>query len=200
MQAGEVIKKTIERIAGTGHGPRQLAAGAIRRRRPQTFRFESDDTIPNNPALPLICYRKAIRLNEAPDPAASLADLFARNGWVDSWRDGIYGYAHFHSAAHEVLGIACGHARVKFGGDRGKILTLATEDVVVLPAGTGHQRLSSSEDLLVVGAYPAGSHYDECRPSGENCAHALRTIRDAATPAKDPVYGESGPLLDLWGV
>src|SRR5262249_7352803 len=50
-------------------------------------------------------------------------------------RNGIYNYAHYHSRTHEVLGVARGHARVRFGGERGKELRLKVGDVVVLPAG-----------------------------------------------------------------
>jgi uncharacterized protein YjlB len=52
--------------------------------------------------------------------------------------------------------------RVRFGGKKGRALILKTGDVAILPAGTAHQRLTASEDLLVVGAYPASGDCDEC--------------------------------------
>ena len=194
MYAREAAKRTFERMTGLGRPSPAALRASVRSRRPQTFLFEADEEIPNNPVLPLICYRKAVRLIGAADPAAVLEDLFAQNGWDDSWRNGIYGFAHYHSSTHEVLGIARGHARVRLGGENGKVLTLATEDVVVLPAGTGHQCLSSSQDLLVVGAYPAGGHYDECTASD----HARAPRLDLPLPECDPVYGANGPLPELW--
>ena len=129
------------------------------------------------------------------DPAAVFEELFARNGWRDSWRNGIYDYVHYHSRTHEVLGVARGHAKVRFGGERGKELRLKAGDVVVLPAGTGHQRLAGSKDLLVVGAYPPSGSCDECRTSAAEHDRALTTV---ALPRKDPVYGRDGPLTRLW--
>jgi uncharacterized protein YjlB len=112
-------------------------------------------------------------------------------------RDGIYDYGHYHSRIHEVLGIARGKGRVRFGGRKGRIFTLKVGDVAVLPAGTGHQRLSASDDFLVIGAYPPSGTYDECT-AVEDRPRALKTLPMVALPRKDPVYGISGPLSKLW--
>jgi len=124
--------------------------------------------------------------------------LFEQNGWGDSWHNGIYDYAHYHSQTHEVLGIARGRARVRFGGAKGRALRLKAGDVVILPAGTGHQRLGGTKDLLVVGAYPPKGKYDECRATPKEHERAQVAIRKVALPRKDPVFGREGPLLQLW--
>ena len=54
---------------------------------------------------------------------------------------------------HEVLGIARGKGRVRFGGNKGRIFTPKAGDVAIVPAGNGHQCLFAEEDFLVVGAY-----------------------------------------------
>jgi hypothetical protein len=59
----------------------------------------------------------AVALDERPDPAAVIEDLFEANGWGGRWRNGIYDYVHYHSRIHEVLGIARGKGRVRFGGN-----------------------------------------------------------------------------------
>ena len=72
-------------------------------------------------------------------------------------------------------------------------------DVAVLPAGTGHQRLIGSDDLLVVGGYPPQGTYNLCR--GDNPAErdkALTTIPDAPMPDSDPVAGKDGGLVAVW--
>jgi uncharacterized protein YjlB len=74
---------------------------------------------------------------------------------------------------------------------------LKAGDVAVLPAGTGHQRLSASDDFLVIGAYPPTGTYDECTTI-EDRPRALKTIPKVALPRKDPVYGIGGPLSKLW--
>jgi uncharacterized protein YjlB len=160
--------------------------------------FEDDGAIPNNPTLPFIHYRSPVRLARAPDPATVFEELFRSNGWQDSWRNGIYDFLHYHSATHEVLGIARGNARVRFGGRNGKVIALRAADVLILPAGTGHQRVSASHDLLVVGAYPTTGKYDECKGSPEEHTRALKSIPRVRLPSKDPVYGADGPLVDFW--
>jgi hypothetical protein len=115
----ESIKETVEKVTGWARPSGREVDGALRRRKPNVFRFADDGVIPNNPELPFIFYRSPVRVVGAADPAALFEVLFTRNGWKDSWRDGIYDYAHFHSQIHEVLGIARGEARVRFGGSMG---------------------------------------------------------------------------------
>jgi uncharacterized protein YjlB len=73
-------------------------------------------------------------------------------------------------------------------------VTAKPGDVIVLPAGTGHKKLSSKGALGVVGAYPDGQHPDTCRP-GKN---KLAAITRVPLPACDPVYGAGGPLFSHW--
>src|SRR5262245_32395734 len=126
------------------------------KQQPTTYRFEDDGQIPNNPHLPALLYRGVAI---AGDAAAS-ERLFAGHAWGGLWRDGIYPFHHYHSTAHEALGIAAGRALVLLGGPRGVRVELQAGDVVVLPAGTGHCNLGASDDLLVVGAYPPGQRWD----------------------------------------
>jgi uncharacterized protein YjlB len=165
---------------------------------PVAMRFADDGAVPNNPMLPLVLYRRAIDVSGQKDPAAPIERIFAQNGWGDSWRDGIYSFTHFHSMIHEVLGVAAGHARVRFGGKAGEELEIEAGDVAVLPAGTGHQRLSASRDFLIVGAYPAQGTYDLCRATPAEHDRALPLIPKVPLPDADPVYGKRGPLLQLW--
>jgi uncharacterized protein YjlB len=166
------------------------------RSEPIAIIFNDDGLVPNN-ALPFLVYRGAINLDDA-HPERTIETVFAGNGWGDMWRNGIYDYLHYHSTVHEVLGIAKGHARVRFGGDRGEELEVAAGDVAILPAGTGHQCLSASDDLSVVGAYPPGPKMQITRPTPENHANALETIPQVKLPKTDPVLGADGPLLRLW--
>jgi uncharacterized protein YjlB len=170
----------------------------VRVRKPHRFWFKDDGRVPNNRRLPLVIYRGAARVPGASDPAAMFEELFARNGWIEAWRDGICDDAHFHSRTHEVLGIARGRARIRFGGVDGKDIDLRAGDIAVLPAGTGHQRLTATSDFLVVGAYPPGGQYDECGTSAPDHALALETILHVPAPEQDPVYGRNGPLRELW--
>ena len=83
------------------------------------YRFADDGRVPNNPRLPLIVYRGALKTGG--DAAASCVALFDRNGWTGAWQNGVYSHHHYHSSAHEVLGVEahgtfaaapiCGHHR-----------------------------------------------------------------------------------------
>jgi uncharacterized protein YjlB len=192
----ETLKKTFETV--TGIASAQSVRQAIRDRKAHETMFKDDGTIPNNPKLAFIHYRSAVGVPDSGDPAAAFEELFKRNGWGDSWRNGIYDYVHYHSSTHEVLGIARGEASVRFGGAHGKIFELHAGDVVILPAGTGHQCIRASKDLLVVGAYPRAGRYDECTGLPQERERALQSIPKVPLPTKDPVYGADGPLLGTW--
>jgi uncharacterized protein YjlB len=162
----------------------------------ETHLFADDGTVPNNPTLPLVLYRGA--LGTDGDLAARCEAMFEANGWPGSWRNGIYGDHHYHSTAHEVLGIARGSARVRIGGENGASVELRAGDVVVIPAGVAHKRESASADLLVIGSYPNGQRPDICRAEAGMHDTALANIARVALPACDPVTGAAAPLLDCW--
>jgi uncharacterized protein YjlB len=164
----------------------------------EALMFAGDGSVPNNPDLPFLLYRSAIDLTGTPDPEAVIENVFGENGWGDMWRNGVYEYMHYHSMIHEVMGIARGRAKVIFGGMQGREFDLVQGDVVVLPAGTGHQGLWVSPDLVVIGAYPGSGRYDLCRGSKVEYAKAIETIPLVPLPKTDPAYGQDGPLLRLW--
>jgi len=171
---------------------------ATKRPAPVTHMFADDGRIPNNPTLPLILYRGGIDLAGSPDPEKLIEKTFAANGWGNMWRNGIYHYAHYHSMIHEALGIARGRAKVRFGGEHGEEIEIAPGDVVILPAGTGHQCLSHTRELVVIGAYPPSGTYNLSRATKAEHAKAPASVRKVPLPATDPVFGPKGPLVALW--
>jgi len=161
----------------------------------ETLEVADDGIVPNN-TLPLVIYRGA--LGGGSDRARECMALFNRNGWPNPWRNGIYGHHHYHSTAHEVLGIAAGSARVRLGGENGESVELYAGDVVVVPAGVAHKREAASADLLVIGSYPRGQSPDICRAEPAEHDRAAANVASVALPATDPVTGAAGPLLDCW--
>src|SRR5262245_26859502 len=162
---------------------------------PEILQLTANGWMPNNPRLPVLLYRQAVRVT-GPDPARAFEDLFQRNGWPPQWRNGVYSFHHYHSTAHETLGFAAGQARLILGGEEGRDVDVGAGDVVVLPAGTGHFRHTASRDFLVVGAYPPGQIADLL--GGPATLQQLATIAEVPIPASDPVHGEDGPLIGLW--
>lgn len=162
--------------------------------RVEAHRLLPSGQLPNNPRLPLLIYRAVLSL-DGRDPAADCEALFERHGWRDAWRNGIYGYDHFHATKHEVLGIVRGCARVRFGGPGGVEAEVGAGDVVVIPAGVGHKNQGASGDLLVIGAYPGGGDPDIRTEAGHGAAVQAARV---PVPDADPVYGRDGPLIERW--
>jgi uncharacterized protein YjlB len=164
---------------------------------PQVIGLHAAPDAPNNPELPVLVYRGVIN-ERVPGKDAIFQQHFMKNGWQGVWKNGIYEYLHFHPDAHEVLGIAKGSVTVQIGGDHGKILDLNAGDLIILPAGTGHKKITGSENLVVIGAYPPGQeNYDICKSVGA-CEDAEGRIAGVPLPKTDPFYGTNGPLQQTW--
>ena len=161
--------------------------------RVEEHRFDDAGGIPNS-RLPVLVHHGVAAARSARD----CVDLFARHGWSGAWADGVYPFHHFHSTAHEVLGIVAGTASVLLGGPGGRTFEVSQGDVLVLPAGTGHCNVGSSPDLLVVGAYPGGMWCDLRRGDPAERDEVLANIAAVPLPAGDPVNGADGPLPGAW--
>lgn len=194
----EDVKRSGELLTGIGRPTIRQVRLHLSNRKASAFHFRDDGLVPNHPRWPVIFYRGVVSLKGALDPAASFEVLFSAHGWKDSWRDIVYDWLHYHSVQHEVLGFARGHAVLRVGGPRGRTLRLKAGDVLILPAGTGHQRLSMSDDLLVVGAYPHKGGYDMCHARKVDHDRSALAVSKVPKPEADPVYGVDGPLNRLW--
>jgi len=134
---------------------------------------------------PYYCTALSLPLH-ATGKSSAFRERFKGAGWTGIWTDTIYDYTHFHSNAHEVLGIAEGKVTLWLGGDRGSLFRLKAGDMLVIPAGVGPRRLGGDDGLKVIGAYPRGqSHYDMKRRG--------RAIPSVDRPSADPFYGANGP-------
>lgn len=155
----------------------------------ESFLLRENGWVPNNERLPVIVYRSVLE-GEGSDLAERFEALFEENGWPPDWRDSVFDYHHYHSTAHEALGVFAGRATLELGGPDGRQVEVAAGDVLMLPVGTGHRCVDASEDFQVVGAYPQGSSWDICREAPDDAARARITA--LPDPRRDPVTGETG--------
>jgi uncharacterized protein YjlB len=187
----EPIKRLLEKATGLGIPAREQALESVRIVKPVRMKFRDDGYVPNNPKLPLLYYRKAVHFDRRHDPAATLEAVFNAHAWGEAWRNGIYDFVHYHSMIHEVLGVARGSATLRLGGNKGRTVKVGAGDVIVVPAGVGHECLQAGRDFLVVGAYPPTGTYNECRGSFQERDRAIASIRRVAVPKQNPLFGKS---------
>lgn len=162
-----------------------------------TFKLNEDGNFPNNRQLPVLLYHNVLK--SADDIAGQFESLITSNHWSGAWRNGIFPYHHYHSNAHEVLAIYSGSVTVQLGGPNGKTVDLEAGDVVILPAGTAHKRLSSSGNFGVIGAYPSGQeNYDINYGRDGERPESDRNIKQVPMPEADPIYGDEGPVVRHW--
>ncbi len=159
-------------------------------------KLEDDGTFPNNPKLPLIIYKGSIGLEEGD--ATVTERRFSDRHWGGSWRNGIDSYHHYHSTAHEVLGIYRGTAKLQLGGPSGIETEVQAGDVLMIPAGVAHKELGFTTDFACVRAYPPGQHFDMNYGKEYERPAADQNIRKVDLPKTDPVYGQNGALLQHW--
>ena len=156
---------------------------------------------PNNETLPVLHYQDVLKLSgNAEHNEKIITGIFQTHSWNNSWVDGIYDYHHYHSNTHEVLGILSGSCSVMLGGDKGIRYNLSKGDVLIIPAGVSHKKISASEDFECVGAYPGDTMYDLKYGLPDELEEAEETISKVPTPETDPVYGLKGPLFDYWKI
>nr|WP_320013529.1 hypothetical protein [uncultured Desulfobacter sp.] len=161
-----------------------------------SYVFKDDGTYPNN-ILPLVFLKQAIQ-STGPISPFTIENVFHENKWVNCWRNGLFAFHHYHSTAHEALGIYCGWVTAQLGGPDGKIVTIEAGDVVVIPAGVAHKNIDQSPDFRVVGAYPTGQVPDMKYGKPGERPTADQNIQSIDLPEYDPVYGKTGPLMELW--
>jgi uncharacterized protein YjlB len=145
----------------------------------------------------LVILQRAFEPGEA-NLAERIEQTFHLNGWGRSWRNGIYSFHHYHSTAHEVLGLYAGEVNVLFGGPNGRTATAKAGDVILIPAGVSHKNVGQSPDFQCVGAYPEGQIPDMQYGRPDERPQVDQDILSVALPVVDPVYGKSGPLLEIW--
>lgn len=155
----------------------------------ESFLLSENGWIPNNPRLPVVVYRGALD-SDGDDLAGRFEALFDEHGWPPDWRDGVFDYHHYHSTAHEALGVFAGEATLELGGPGGRRVSVTAGDALMLPTGTGHRAVSASEGFRIVGAYPEGQKWDICRDAPDDAGRArMGALPD---PKRDPVTGEAG--------
>jgi len=157
----------------------------------------NDDGVFPNSRLPVLIYKNILDFPLFFE-ATYITNLFQKNNWTNSWKSGIFTCHHYHSNAHEVLGVYKGKTCVLFGGENGVKVTVEKGDVIIIPAGVAHKNLQKEHDVCCVGAYAEGKKYDI--NTGEPGERPLTdsNIAHVPLPDRDPVLGLKGGIEKYW--
>lgn len=126
---------------------RSIGSRSPARMTPERFILPPNDWVPNNSNLSVLVYR-LLETGDCETVAQAFEARFARNGWPPDWRDTVYDYHHYHSTAHEALGIAAGNAILELGGPVGRKVEVASGTPSCCPlapdiGGSARARISS---------------------------------------------------------
>eukprot|EP00744_Colponema_vietnamica_P020899 GILI01029759.1.p1 GENE.GILI01029759.1~~GILI01029759.1.p1 ORF type:complete len:206 (-),score=44.99 GILI01029759.1:47-607(-) len=158
--------------------------------------------IPNNSKVALLHYENVFNTENVTtdEVAEAFENHYVQNGWHYEWRSKVFPFHHYHSTAHEVLGMFVGTASVVFGGegDEGVLVHVKPGDMIVIPAGVSHKAIAASEDFYCVGGYPNGTAPDMVMCKEEEFEPSVAKINGVPVPPTDPVYGSEGPLVRIW--
>ena len=161
---------------------------------PTTFLFGDDGSIPKNPKLPLMFYAGVF---DDVTPGL-IKDTFHANEWGKGWRASVFPFPHYHAEAHEALGCFRGSATIRLGGAKGIEQKVQPGDVVIIPAGVGHENLESTSDFSMVGTYPPGQNPDLQRDEPRTPLGTGIDSEEVPLPTSNPIYGKDGPLMKVW--
>jgi uncharacterized protein YjlB len=159
--------------------------------------YLQDDGIFPNSHLPVLLYKGV--LNFPPlFTTRYIKNLFKSKNWMNTWKNGIFGYHHYHSITHEVLGVYKGKALLLLGGEKGVEVVVEKGDVLIIPAGVAHKNLNPENSVKCIGAYPDGKDYDMNYGKEGERPQADKNIRKVKIPSNDPIYGENGGIKKFW--
>lgn len=165
---------------------------------PTKYFLKDDGVFPNN-ILPVVLYRKALTIPMSEFLLYMYLKLiFYENGWTRNWRGGIFNFNHYHSNAHEVLGVCSGKTSLLLGGEDGTEINIEKGDVLVIPAGVAHKNLGRENNVSCIGGYFEGITYDMNYGNQNERPGTDLNIASLPIPDTDPLYGRNDGIVTLW--
>ncbi|KAL5341143.1 hypothetical protein BJX70DRAFT_396196 [Aspergillus crustosus] len=170
---------------------------------PSTYYLPPTEHAPNNP-LPVLHYKDVL---PRPRTEEVVSKFLTAHKWEKRGTWGAIWISHFHPNSHECYGVFQGSSTLLLGaaGEDGTSsvglrITVHTGDVIVLPAGTGHSSVESTDDYRYIGVYPEDcpkwrNEYGKTRIEPETFRDEIAGV---GMPEEDPVFGRDGPMMELW--